>query len=314
MHEPFSRRAERPKRDAIVMPNDRDTPRVTLTGSDAIAPAGGETCLVSIYGPNLGRRWSLDRDEIVIGREGGSDVMVPIDTVSRRHCRLQQRGGTIFLSDLGSTNGTALNDEALAPNQEFALRSGDRIRVGSAIFKYLRGGDVESLYHEEIYRTMIADGLTGANNRRFFTEFLEREMARCQRHGRPLSLLLFDIDHFKRVNDDFGHLSGDEVLREVADRVREQVRREDCFARYGGEEFAVVLTETDLEAAREFAERLRERIDAHEFKVGSESIAITISVGVAAMGGDRREPADFIAAVDAHLYEAKAAGRNRVAG
>ncbi len=296
------------------MPNDRDTPKVTLTDSDAAAPSGGETCLVSIYGPNLGRRWSLDSDDVVVGRESACDIPVPIDTVSRRHCRLRQRGDAVFLADLGSTNGTALNDDALAPNEEFALRSGDRIRVGSAIFKYLRGGDVESLYHEEIYRTMIADGLTGAHNRRFFTEFLEREMARCQRHGRPLSLLFFDIDHFKRVNDDFGHLSGDQVLREVADLVREQVRREDCFARYGGEEFAVVLTETGLEAAREFAERLRERVDAHVFRVGSESLGVTISIGIAAMGKDKREAADFLAAVDAHLYEAKSAGRNRVAG
>jgi diguanylate cyclase (GGDEF)-like protein len=296
------------------MPNDRDTPCVTLTGSDAIAPTGGETCLVSIYGPDLGRRWSLDRDEIVIGREGGSDVTVPIDTVSRRHCQLRKRGGAVFVTDLGSTNGTALNDEVLAPNGEFALRSGDRLRVGSAVFKYLCGADIESLYHEEIYRTRITDGLTGANNQRYLTEFLEREMARCQRHNRPLSLLLFDLDHFKHVNDNFGHLSGDQVLREVAALVREQVRRVNCFARYDGEKFAIVLTETDLESARAFAERLRERVDANEFKVGSESIAITISIGVAAMGSDRREPADFLDAVDAQLCEAKSAGRNRVAG
>jgi diguanylate cyclase (GGDEF)-like protein len=296
------------------MATDRDTQRVTLADSDAIAPSVGETCLVSVYGPNLGRRWSLDREEIVIGREGNCDVPVPIETVSRRHCRLRRRGGEILLTDLGSSNGTALNDAALAPNEEFALRSGDRIRVGSAIFKYLRGADVESLYHEEIYRTMIADGLTGAYNRRFFTEILEREMARCQRHGRPLSLLFFDIDHFKVVNDNFGQLSGDHVLREVADLVREQVRRENCFARYGGEEFAVMLAETSLEAAREFAERLRERVEVHSFQVGSESTAITISVGVAAMSEDQREPADFLAAVDARLHEAKSAGRNRVAG
>ena len=296
------------------MPNDRDTPRVTLTDSDAIAPSGGETCLVSIYGPNLGRRWSLDRDEIVVGREGPCDVIVPIDTVSRRHCRLRQRGGAVFLTDLGSTNGTALNDDTLPPHEEFTLRSGDRIRVGSAIFKYLRGADVESLYHEEIYRTTIADGLTGANNRRFLTDFLEREMARSRRHGRPLSLVLFDLDHFKLVNDGFGHLSGDQVLRDVAGLVREQLRREDCFARFGGEEFAVVLTETHLEAAQHFAERLRQRVEANEFRAGSESIAITISIGVAEMGKDKRDPADFIAAVDTNLYEAKSAGRNRVVG
>ena len=298
---------------ATAMPIDRDTPKVTLTDPEVLEPSGDETCLVAIYGPNLGRRWSLDRDEMIVGRESECEVMVPIDTVSRRHCRLHRRGGAVFVADLGSTNGTALNDETLPPHEEFTLRSGDRIRVGSAIFKFLRGDDVESLYHEEIYRTMIADGLTGVYNRRFFTEFLEREMARCVRHGRPLSIVLFDLDHFKRVNDGFGHLSGDEVLREVAKLVREQVRREDCFARYGGEEFAVVLTETNLEAAIEFAERLRGRVEAHEFKAGSESIPVTISVGVAAMTRDTRDSADFLTAVDTHLYEAKSAGRNRIA-
>ena len=296
------------------MLKDRDTPRITLSDPDAAVPSGGETCLVAIYGPNLGRRWSLDLDEMILGRESSCAISIPIDTVSRRHCRLRQRGGAVFLTDLGSTNGTALNDEPLPPNEEFALRSGDRIRAGSAILKFLRGGDVESLYHEEIYRTMIADGLTGVHNRRFFTEFLEREMARCVRHTRPLSLVFFDLDEFKLVNDGFGHLSGDEVLREVANLASEQVRREDCFARFGGDEFAVVLTETDLPAAREFAERLRQRIEANEFRVGSETIPVTVSVGVATMSSDQRAPAAFLAAADARLYEAKEAGRNRVAG
>jgi len=294
---------------------DRDTPHVTLVDRGAAAPvAGGETCLVSIYGPNLGRRWSLDRDEVVIGREAGCDILVPIDTVSRRHCAVRRSAGGFVLADLGSTNGTAVNDDALPAHEDRVLRSGDRIRVGSAIFKFLRGGDVESLYHEEIYRTMIVDGLTGAHNRRFLTEFVEREMARWVRHGRPVSLLLFDVDHFKRVNDDHGHLTGDHVLREVAKLAREQVRREDCFARFGGEEFAVVLTETGLAAARIFAERLRQRIETHDFLAGGERIAVTISVGLAAMGPETRELADFLAAADAQLYEAKTSGRNRIAG
>jgi two-component system cell cycle response regulator len=310
---PFSRGGERPKRGETAMLIDRDTPEVTLTGSDAAPPYGGETCLVSICGPNLGRRFSLDLDEMIVGRDANCEISVPIDTVSRRHCRLRQRGGAVFVTDLGSTNGTAVNDDVLPANEEFALRSGDRIRVGSAIFKFLRGGDVESLYHEEIYRTMIADGLTGAHNRRFLTEFLEREMARCTRHARPLALVLFDLDEFKLVNDGFGHLNGDQVLREIADLVREQVRREDCFARFGGDEFAVVLTETDLDHARQFAERLRQRVEAHEFHLGTEIVPVTISIGVAAMGIDTREAAMFLAAVDGRLYEAKSAGRNRIA-
>jgi len=301
------------------MLTDRDTPQITLvdvTLTDVSAPpaAAGPACLVSIYGPHLGRRWSLDRDESVIGRDAGCEVALPIDTVSRRHCRLRVHGDAVYLTDLGSTNGTALNDETIPANEELALRSGDKLRVGSAILKFLRGGDVESQYHEEIYRTMVADGLTGAANRRFLTEFLERELARCRRHGRALSLVLFDLDHFKQVNDGFGHLTGDEVLRTVAAIAREQVRREDCLARFGGEEFAVVLTETELIAARLFAERLRGTIEVHEFRAGADRVPVTISCGIASITPDTREPAALIAAADARLYEAKAAGRNRTAG
>jgi diguanylate cyclase (GGDEF)-like protein len=297
------------------MSTDRDTPLVTLQDLSATPVAlPGPACFVSIYGPNLGKRWSLDRSESIIGRDGGCEVPLPIDTVSRRHCRVAVRGNAVFLTDLGSTNGTALNDDVLSPNEEFALRSGDKIRVGSAILKFLRGDDVESLYHEEIYRTMIADGLTGTANRRFLTEFLEREMARSRRHHRTLSLVLFDLDHFKQVNDGFGHLTGDEVLRTVAAIAREQVRREDCLARFGGEEFAVVLTETDLLAARLFAERLRGTIEHHDFRAGNDRLAITISSGLATMTPEMREPVEFLAAADARLYEAKSAGRNRTAG
>jgi len=296
------------------MATDRDTPVVTLSGTREPSAADGPACLVSIYGPNLGRRWSLDREETVVGRDAACDVSLPIDTVSRRHCTVRVRGQSVFLSDLGSTNGTAIADEPVPPHEEIALRSGDRLRVGSAILKFLRGGDVESLYHEEIYRTMIADGLTGAYNRRFLGEFLEREIARCRRHGRALSLVLFDLDHFKQVNDGFGHLTGDAVLREVAAIAKGQVRREDCFARFGGEEFAIVLTETELGAARLFAERLRGTIEVHEFQAGSEQLPVTISAGIATMGPDTREPADFLAAADANLYEAKSAGRNRTVG
>jgi diguanylate cyclase (GGDEF)-like protein len=294
-------------------PDPSDTPKVTLVAIEGgRASGGGESCLVSIYGPSLGHRCAVDRPELVLGRDEGCGVVVPLETVSRRHCRVVTRGGTAFLADLGSTNGTFLNDEPLAAREERELRSGDRIRVGSAIFKYLRGGDVEALYHEEIYRTMIVDGLTGAYNRRFFLEFLEREMARCLRHERPLALVLFDIDHFKRVNDDFGHLTGDAVLREVASQVGGRVRREDCFARYGGEEFAVALLETDLDAARIFAERLRRLVADHECRVAGEPIPVTVSLGVAAMSAEMQEPAQFLKAADARLYQAKREGRNRV--
>src|SRR5207248_1252827 len=140
------------------------------------------------------------------------------------------------------------------------LQDGDYLRIGNCIYRYLAGGNIEAEYHEEIYRLTILDGLTQIHNQRYLVEFLEREVARSQRHGRPLSVLMFDIDRFKSINDSFGHLCGDFVLRELAGIVRDSVRKEDLFARYGGEEFALVLVETNPEQAVFVAERLRESV------------------------------------------------------
>src|SRR5262249_43190695 len=149
--------------------------------------------------------------------------------------------GGVTVADLGSTNGTFLNDALVA---RAPLKDGDYLRVGNCIYRFLAGGNVEADYHEEIYRLTITDGLTQTHNKRYLLEFLDRELARSQRHTRPLSLVLFDIDRFKAINDELGHLAGDHVLRELAACVKAAVRREELFARYGGEEFAVVLPET----------------------------------------------------------------------
>jgi hypothetical protein len=223
------------------MLTDRDSPLVTLQDVSATPVAlPGPACFVSIYGPK-------PRQALVAGsarddhrRDGNCDVPLPIDTVSRRHCRVRASGNAVFLTDLGSTNGTALNDDVLAANEEFALRSGDKVRVGSAILKFLRGDDVESLYHEEIYRTMIADGLTGRRQ-----PPLPHRVPRARDGAQPppsphavaRALRPRPLQAGERR---LRHLTGDEVLRTVAAIAREQVRREDCFARFGGEEFAVV--------------------------------------------------------------------------
>src|SRR5690606_8080158 len=145
------------------------------------------------------------------------------------------------------------------------LRDGDQVRFGDAIYKFLAGSNIEAQYHEEIYRMTILDGLTGVHNKRYFLEFLERELAAARRHAHPLSLVMFDIDHFKQINDDRGHLAGDAVLKALAGRFKHRIRREDLLARYGGEEFAVVLNGTGLDGARAFAEDLRRRVESEPF-------------------------------------------------
>ena len=145
-------------------------------------------------------------------------------------------------------------------------------------------------------------------------EMLEREVTRARRHNRPVSMILFDIDHFKRTNDVYGHLAGDAVLRALAKLVLGRVRREELFARYGGEEFALVLPEAPLESALKLAEILRARVEENVFKIGEIEVRITISVGCAQLGKEDQTAVDLVHRADKRLYEAKGAGRNLVRG
>jgi diguanylate cyclase (GGDEF)-like protein len=269
--------------------------------------------LVVICGPDLGRRIPLELSSLTIGRDDGCDVVVPIDGISRRHCELVQRDG-VRLRDLGSTNGTWLNGRALAPDEEPLLQTGDRMELVGVAFKFLEGNDLEAQYHEELYQLAIVDGLTRVFNRRYLMDFLSRELSRCRRHARPLSLLLFDIDHFKQINDSFGHSGGDVVLRTIVDVARQGVRREECLARYGGDEFAIVMPETELPGARVVAERTRGLVELHPFEMGGRAIAVTISVGVAVLTPATADAEAMLAAADAQLYATKQTGRNAVAG
>jgi diguanylate cyclase (GGDEF)-like protein len=288
-----------------------DETRVTKISSiKELAPVESECCIVQIHGPELGKKYALQEYEFTIGREEGNHIVVDLDNVSRRHAMIIRRQGRMFVKDLGSTNGTYLNDAEVT--QETPLRSGDLIKVGGSIFKFLTGDNVELQYHETIYTLTIVDGLTGVNNKRYFLEYLEREMGRCHRYGRPLTLMMFDIDFFKKINDVHGHLAGDYVLRELAQTVKRMVRKEQCFARYGGEEFALVVPEDGLEKARIFAEKIRRTIEEKHFSFENQDIPVTLSIGVADMTQDMTDPLPFIKVADANLYKAKKAGRNRV--
>jgi diguanylate cyclase (GGDEF)-like protein len=291
-------------------PNPTRLTRLSLIGEKA-RPAGA--CIVLIHAhdrSHLGKKWTLNDEETVsIGRDAGATIVVDAASVSRSHVRIEPRGRDHALVDLESTNGTFLNDRLVS---EQTLRDGDRFKVGPAIFKYFAGGDVEAQYHEEIYSLMVTDALTLASTKRFFLETLEREIVRAQRHGRPLSLVMFDIDHFKKVNDTHSHLAGDEVLRDLGATIRAQVRAEECFARYGGEEFALVLPETAREGAVTVAEKFRAAVETHRFSFEGVVIPVTISLGVAELGPEMKMPQQLMKAADDKLYESKRSGRNRV--
>ncbi len=279
-----------------------------------VSSSSRDACLVHIYptGLGMGTRYPLGDAPLVVGRGADCDLRINDHSVSRRHARIQPEADGYSAVDLQSTNGTYVND---MPVSVCKLKDGDYLRIGNCIYRFLTGGNVEAEYHEEIYRLTIIDALTEIYNKRYLMEFLERELSRSLRYHRPLALVLFDIDLFKAINDEYGHLGGDFTLRELSGRVRGAVRKEELFARYGGEEFAVVLVETNLEGALTMAERLRLLIEKQPFQYEGKSFHVTISLGVAATTGD--EPTltatELLQRADDKLYQAKREGRNRVA-
>jgi diguanylate cyclase (GGDEF)-like protein len=294
------------------MSDDRPTRITTIRQMLAGTPLGTE-CLVEIYGAKIGRKTDLYEDEITIGRDPDSTIVLDSDSVSRRHARIERFRDVRSIVDLNSTNGTYVNDVPVTPRA--ALESGAFIKIGDTIFKYLTGDNIEAAYYEEIYRMAVTDGLTQVANKRALDDFLDKEMSRARRYGRNLALLMIDIDHFKDVNDTYGHLTGDLVLREMAAVVRPRVRREEMFARFGGEEFVVALPETDAAGARELAETLRKMIEEHPVLFEGRAIRITVSIGIAELNRDEhRIPADLVKAADKNLYAAKNGGRNCVHG
>jgi diguanylate cyclase (GGDEF)-like protein len=268
-----------------------------------------ESCLVTIYGRELGRQYKLGA-ETSIGRGAENTIVLDMDNVSRQHARVLNKKDGFYIEDLNSTNGTYVNDIEIKYER---LRNGDLLKIGGAILKFLQGGNIESLFHEEIYRMTIVDGLTQVHNKRYFMEFIDREMARCARYERPLSLLLFDIDHFKKINDVHGHLAGDFILKKLGEMVSKHIRKEEAFARYGGEEFAILMPETNGERARIFGEKIRRMVESTPYEYEDRAIEVTVSIGITEMG-KHRDPTSFIKAADENLYKAKAAGRNRVVG
>lgn len=286
-------------------------------------PAGGQTliadvvgngngCLVRIYPVDgASGMWNLGNTEVFLGRGYDCEIQLEDDAASRRHAAIHQDDSGYLLVDLNSTNGTFVNNY---PIKQHRLLAGDRIRIGSHVLKYLSSDHIEVQYHETVFRMTTRDGLTQAYNRQYLSEFLERELSRGKERGRPVSVALIDIDFFKQVNDNHGHLAGDEVLRELCERANTVLHAGDLFARYGGEEFCAVFCECDEAEARELGEQLREAVDQTPFDTKAGALPVTISVGIATWYGDGNVLSieEILDRADQKLYEAKEGGRNQV--
>jgi two-component system cell cycle response regulator len=270
-------------------------------------------CLVVIHGPSLGKKFDLDKDQTVIGRAEDADVSIEGEFVSRLHAVIVRRQDGFVIEDKDSTNGTLVNTRKVTRE---TLHDQDLILIGDVILKFISSVNIESAYHEEMHKLATMDHLLQVYNKTHFIERLRAELARNLRYRRGLSLLMLDVDHFKRVNDNFGHPMGDFVLQRLASIIKGELRTVDVVGRYGGEEFAVLLPETGIEHAAGVAEKLREQIEKAQLCWHDHEVMVTLSVGLTAVEpGDHWSGAytDLIERADRALYQAKQGGRNRVA-
>ncbi|HEX6765871.1 MAG TPA: GGDEF domain-containing protein [Polyangiaceae bacterium] len=267
--------------------------------------------LIRARGAQLGHVTRLGAEPVRIGRAHECEIWLSDDGVSRKHATIVQQGAGYVVEDTQSANGTFVAGQRV---DRAVLRDGDLIQFGpQAVFRFSVADESQELLLRQLYEASVTDALTGANNREHFDSQLRMELSYARRHSTDLVLVLFDVDYFKRVNDTYGHPTGDEVLVEIARAVRRLVRNEDVFARYGGEEFALILRGIDIAGGRAAGERLRAQVDKLSIASDQGPIHVTISVGCASLLTASEPTTEaLLQTADRRLYAAKHSGRNRV--
>ena len=294
------------------MPDEWDEETGT-TDLEAVRRAGDKerrACLTILTGSAAGQLFKCGKSTIVMGRSPQADLKLDDDGISRNHARLRCETGRSWVSDLASRNGTFVNGERIDGDVE--LKDGDKIQVGrGTVLRFGFQDALDESFHENLLSSALRDGLTKLFNKRYLMDRLDSELKFAQRHETSLSLLLIDLDHFKKVNDTHGHLAGDAVLAHIAQVLTRAVRNEDVVARFGGEEFAIILRAIGLEPAVQMAERLRKNIEAAVVRCAAGELKATISIGVAGFPSTAaKTPEQLVEAADQALYRAKHDGRN----
>jgi len=287
---------------------DGDTLKIRLEEAKATAPT-----LVVISGKPLGKSFYLTEEKMVLGRELTAEISIGETAISRRHTEFYLSPTGVQVKDLGSTNGTFINDVRLPKDVYHPLNDGDLVRCGSTLLKFLKEGKIENLHYGKMYDLATQDDLTQTFNKKAILEILAEEFSRSIARSTSLTLVMFDIDHFKQTNDRFGHLAGDYVLKEVCSLIKNKlIRGKDSLGRYGGEEFALLLPDTPLQIAVDIAERIRTTIEKTQFRFETQDIPVTISLGLSSRDSTTKSHGDLLANADKALYDAKHQGRNRV--
>lgn len=267
-------------------------------------------CLVIISGQPLGRLFPLHPGKCTVGRDPVCDIQLDDKFVSSKHGEFTLQQDRVVFKDLGSSNGSYIADQKITTA---VLLDGEYIRVGKTVLKYLARGNAENKYVGKMFDMANIDALTQVFNKKYFLEELEKEFKRCRTLSGRFCLVMFDIDHFKKVNDTHGHPCGDYVLQHLCELLRDNVlRSRDLFARYGGEEFALILYDSGSEKACQVAERMRQTLESSTFLFEEKTIPVTISLGVAMYDHNLKDHMALISQADTALYESKRGGRNRV--
>lgn len=266
---------------------------------------------VVLAGQDIGRKYDVENDEIYIGRNEMCEIFVDDEDVSRIHAKIETTSNFVYIEDLGSTNGTLVNGEKI---KRHCLADGDRIQVGSmTVLKFNYVDEIEESFNEQLYNAANKDYLTQVYNKKYFIDRLKMEFSYSTRHNAPLSLMIFDIDFFKKINDTYGHLAGDSLLKQFATTIDQTKRQEDLFARYGGEEFMLLLRNTDINTSVSIAEKIRSKIEKTKFVLDKQTISITVSIGISVLTGDNfKDHRGLIRSADRQLYLAKESGRNQI--
>lgn len=289
-------------------PIESEPDPTTLLSSGPALQTRRSAALIIIVGSQIGQRITVLQEPITIGRSPDCKFQIAHRSVSRTHCLVWREGSSYRIRDLQSTNKTYLNNSQVT---EAELKDGDQITLGETIVKFIGPASVEGRYHDELYQRANFDSLTDLYNRRQFRVLLDRQIMRAVRRQHPLALAIIDLDHFKQINDFYGHEIGDQVLRRVAAILKTSVCQGRIAARIGGEEFGLVFPELGLTDAVRLSQALRVSIADELASIGAHRGG-TASIGVAEWQPEMHNQSDLLRAADIQLYRAKALGRNQV--
>jgi diguanylate cyclase (GGDEF)-like protein len=297
--------------------SDDSSTRVITNIKEALAASDKEAeklppALLGVGGKFNGHLFSLEEDKsYIIGRGLTNEIVLEVEDISRKHCEVEVGENNVVLKDLESKNGTFLNNDRV--NTPVTLRKGDIIKIGQHAFKFLPRGDTERLSYDKLQKDANIDKWTGAYNKAYFNRALGHEFKKSKLEGSPLSLIILDLDHFKKVNDDYGHDAGDYVLKTLADIIlKSSIRKNDVFARYGGEEFVILLPGINLKISYNIAERLRIQIENFNFMYEGKKLEVTASIGISDYRMGVKSGGDLFKRADKAVYKAKKNGRNQV--